>query len=195
MKPLFNLRLLLTTMTKSLALSAILFACTDSNDVTPSATPVDEIASSESMTGKQGYPGAREGWGPETPNFNLQAILRGENGGFGLVKFRQPNDDKLVVYLDVWVRNLEPNTSYELQRAVDTNLDGNCTSTSWLTLGKGLEPQTIDTDDKGTGTAQLWRSVAAFPVGSTFDIHFRVVKVSTMAEVLSSDCYQFTISQ
>jgi hypothetical protein len=53
-------------------------------------------------------------WGPETPNFNLQVILGGE--GFGLVKFRQPNDDDLVIYLDVWVRDLEPNTSYLLQR-------------------------------------------------------------------------------
>jgi len=25
-------------------------------------------------------------WGPETPNFNLEVVLRGE--GFGLVKFR-----------------------------------------------------------------------------------------------------------
>jgi len=45
-------------------------------------------------------------WGPETPNFNLEVILRGD--GFGHVKFRQPNDDALIVYLDTWVRGLEP---------------------------------------------------------------------------------------
>lgn len=134
-------------------------------------------------------------WGPETPNFNLEIILRGENGGFGHVKFRQPNDDLLVINLDTWVRDLAPNTAYLLQRAVDTNVDDDCTSASWLTLGKGLTPQAIVTDDAGTGREELWRSVAAFPVGSTFDIHFRVIQQSNSAVVLESECYQFTISQ
>src|SRR5688572_6144269 len=131
-------------------------------------------------------------WGPETPNFNLQVVLRGQ--GFGLVTFRQPNDDALIINLDAWVRNLTPNTSYQLQRAVDTTIDGTCTSTSWLTLGKGLTPATIDTDGKGSGRAELFRSVAAFPVGSTFDIHFQVVEAISGAVVLQSDCYAFTIS-
>src|SRR6476659_3303945 len=67
-------------------------------------------------------------WGPETPNFNLEVVLRGE--GFGLVKFRQPNDEAFIIHLDVWLRDLAPNTSYLLQRAVDTNVDDNCTSTA-----------------------------------------------------------------
>ena len=132
-------------------------------------------------------------WGPETPNFNLEVILRGD--GFGLVKFRQPNDDALIINLDTKVRGLEPNTAYVLQRAADTNLDGICSSTSWLTLGKGLDPQTITTDDRGTGEESLFRSVAALGVGATFDIAFRVVNVATSAVVLTSDCYRYTISQ
>jgi hypothetical protein len=132
-------------------------------------------------------------WGPETPNFNLEVILRGD--GFGLVKFRQPNDDALVINLDTKVRGLEPNTAYVLQRAADTNLDGICSSTSWLTLGKGLVPQTITTDDRGTGEESLFRNVAALGVGATFDIAFRVVNVATSAVVLTSDCYRYTISQ
>ena len=132
-------------------------------------------------------------WGPETPNFNLEVILRGD--GFGLVKFRQPNDDALIINLDTKVRGLEPNTAYVLQRAADTNLDGICSSTSWLTLGKGLVPQTITTDDRGSGEESLFRNVAAFGVGATFDIAFRVVKVATSAVVLTSDCYRYTISQ
>lgn len=131
-------------------------------------------------------------WGPETPNFNLEVVLWGQ--GLGLVKFRQPNDAELIIYLDTWVRDLSANSSYQLQRAVDTTIDGTCTSTSWLTLGKGLTPATIDTDDRGTGRAELFRSVAAFPVGSAFDIHFRVVDAATGATVLQSDCYEFTIS-
>lgn len=132
-------------------------------------------------------------WGPETPHFNLEVVLRGD--GFGLVKFRQPNDDALIIYLDTKVRGLEPNTAYVLQRAADTNLDGICSSTSWLTLGKGLVPQTITTDDRGTGEESLFRSVAALGVGATFDIAFRVVNVATSAVVLTSDCYRYTISQ
>ena len=140
-----------------------------------------------------GLPGSLASWGPETPNFNLQVILRGE--GFGLVKFRQPNDDALIIHLDTWVRDLAPNTSYLLQRAVDVTVDDHCTSTAWLTLGKGLQPQSITTDASGTGREELFRSVAAFPVGSEFDIHFRVIHEATSNVVLSSECYQFTISQ
>ena len=131
-------------------------------------------------------------WGPETPNFNLEVILRGD--GFGHVKFRQPNDDKKVVYLDTWLRGLAPNRSYLLQRAVDTTIDDNCTSSAWLTLGKGAAPQTIDTDDRGTGTAELFRDLSAAATGMTFDIHFRVIDAATSAVVLESACYQFTVS-
>ena len=132
-------------------------------------------------------------WGPESPPFNLQVVLRGD--GFGLVRFRQPNDEELVIHLDTWVRGLEPNTSYVLERAAEPNPDGVCTSTAWLTLGKGLVPQAITTDARGTGRESLFRSVAAFGVGASFDIQFRVVNVATGAVVLTSDCYQYTITQ
>ena len=132
-------------------------------------------------------------WGPETPRFNLEILLRGD--GFGLVRFRQPNDDVRFVYLDTWVRGLAPNTSYRLQRAVDTNLDGECTSTAWLTLGKGSQPQSITTDADGTGREELFRDLGAFAPGSRFDIHFRVIEEGSGAVVLTSQCYQFTVSQ
>ena len=128
-------------------------------------------------------------WGPETPPFNLEVILRDVTGGpgFGHVKFRQPNDADKIVYLDTWVRDLAPNHSYVLQRAVDTMLDGNCTSTAWLDLG------TITTDDRGTGRAALSRNLAALATGAQFDIHFRVIDALTSAPVLQSDCYRFTV--
>ncbi len=133
-------------------------------------------------------------WGPETPSFNLEVILRGE--GFGLVKFRQPNDDARIIYLDVWLRDLAPNTSYQLQRATDTNVDDDCTGTNWLTLGKGTSAQSITTDANGAGREKLFRNLAAFLPGSEFDIHFRVIEEGDpTAVVLTSMCYQFTISQ
>ena len=135
-------------------------------------------------------------WGPETPNFNLEVVLRDVTGGpgFGLVKFRQPNDADKTIYLDTWVRDLAPNHSYRLQRAVDTIVDDNCTSTAWLTLGKGLVPQAITTDEKGTGREELFRNLATVPVGSQFDIYFRVIDDATGAVVLESGCYQYTLS-
>ena len=168
-----------------IVLAATLAACgrQPSSPVSPSA-----------VAGPRGEP-ASSPWGPEAPNFNLEVILRGDNVGFGLVRFRQRNDDQLVILLDTWVRGLQPDTSYLLQRAVDTTLDGVCTSTAWLTLGKGLTPQTITTDGSGTGREELWRSVSAFPVGATFDIHFQVIEQATSEVVLQSGCYQFTISQ
>jgi len=130
----------------------------------------------------------------ETPPFNLEVILRGEGNAFGLVKFRQDVDPSKIITLDTWVRDLEPNHNYLLQRAVDpiNVVDGDCTSTSWLTLGKGLIAQSIITDATGTGKEQLWRDITAVPSGSGFDIHFRIVDAVNMAVVLTSDCYQYT---
>jgi hypothetical protein len=135
-------------------------------------------------------------WGPETPHFNLEVVLRPAAGGdgFGLVKFRQPNDENTIVYLGVWIRDLTPSHGYYLQRAVDTVVDGNCTGTGWLTLGKGPIPEVITTDERGTGRAALFRAVPPM-LGMEFDIHFRVVDATTGAVVLQSGCYQYTVSK
>ena len=132
----------------------------------------------------------------DTPNYNLEVLLRpaGSGDGFGHVKFRQAgNDDAEMIDLDVWVRDLAPDTEYLLQRATDANLNGSCTGTNWLTLGRGTVPQSITTDDKGTGTADLFRILTSAP-GSTFDIFFRVVRKSNpTVAVLQSECYQFSV--
>lgn len=133
------------------------------------------------------------------PGANLEVILRPTAGapdnGFGLVKFRQPKDAFKIVYLDVWVRDMAPNHSYSLQRAVDTNVNDDCTGTSWLTLGQGMAPQAITTDETGTGRANLWRDLSTIPNGTTFDIHFRVIDAGIKAVVLESACYQYTVTQ
>jgi hypothetical protein len=138
-------------------------------------------------------------WGPATPNFNLEVVLRpvagGPDSGFGLVKFRQPKDIDRIVYLDVWVRDLAANRSYNLQRATDTNVNDACTGTNWLTLGQGLVPQAITTEETGTGRADLFRNLSTIPLGTEFDIHFRVIDAATSAVVLESACYQYTVSQ
>ena len=157
-----------------------------------------------------GSSGASAGppWGPETPPFNLQVILHdvaGDNG-FGHVKFRQPNDDARVIYLDTWVRDLPPNHAYLLQRQVDLQADGDCADpslSSWLTLGEGfaLPPTPITTDDRGTGKTALFRDLdppgpmTGPPPGMPFDIRFRVVDAANpLAPVLQSECYVFTVS-
>ncbi len=147
-------------------------------------------------------------WGPETPPFNLEVILRDAAGGtgFGHVTFRQPNDDARVIYLDTWVRDLLPSHAYLLQRQVDLIADDDCADTSlssWLTLGEGpaLPPTPITTDDRGTGRAALFRDLdppgplTGPPVGTPFDIHFRVVDAANpLAPVLQSGCYVFRVS-
>jgi hypothetical protein len=142
---------------------------------------------------------AGQSWGPATPNFNLEVILRsvagGPESGFGLVKFRQPKDAERIVYLDTWVRDLASSHDYYLQRATDTNVNDDCTGTNWLTLGEGLLTAAIVTDDTGTGRASLFRSLAALPLGAQFDIHFRVIDAETSTVVLESACYQYTVSQ
>src|SRR5207247_9444249 len=106
----------------------------------------------------------------------------------GVVKFCHPNDADKSVYLDVWVRDLAPNHSYNLQRATDTNVNDACTGLNWLTLGQGLVPHAITTDETGTGRADLFRNLATIPLDTPFDIHFRVIDTETSAVVLESAC-------
>jgi hypothetical protein len=132
-----------------------------------------------------------------SPNRNLEIILRG--AGFGHVKFRQPKDDATIIYLDTWVRDLKPNTNYQLQRATDFVIDDVCTGgttnpADWLTLGQGLTPKAITTDERGTGREALFRTLPLTFVGAVFDIHFRVVEQATQVVVLESECYQFEVS-
>ena len=111
----------------------------------------------------------------------------------GVVIFRQPRDVNKVAFLDVTVVNLAPNHSYVLQRATDSTVDDHCTGTNWLTLGRGLDPQAITTDERGFGQAHLFRDLTAIPNGTRFDIHFRVVDPLTSAVVLMSSCHQFAV--
>jgi hypothetical protein len=135
-------------------------------------------------------------WGPESPPFNIEVVLRDISGGdgFGLVKLRQPNDGDKIIYLDTWVRDLAPGHEYLLQRAVDTTLDGVCSGTAWLTLGEGLTPRSIVTDDGGSGRAALFRNVGMLPTGASFDIKFQAVDAGTGVPVLVSGCYRYTVT-
>src|SRR2546429_5716079 len=108
---------------------------------------------------------------------------------------RRPPRSTLFPYTTLFrSRDLQPNTGYQLQRATDANVNDDCTGTNWLTLGMGAVPQSITTDSRGTGQAALFRNLAAFAVGSTFDIHFRVIDAGG-AVVLESSCYQFVVTQ
>jgi len=180
--PRFSLRLSI-----AIAMSCATLACSGGGaPTTPSAAAA---AGPQSLNASGAGPVAARA---AQPPFNLEAILRGD--GFGHVKFRQEkNSEANIINLDVWVRDLAPNASYSLQRAVDTVLDGTCTSTSWLTLGQGLTPQPIVTDAGGTGRAELWRDLSAFAPGTGFDIHFRVIEIGTTNVVLQSDCYRFVV--
>jgi hypothetical protein len=130
---------------------------------------------------------------------NFLALLRPVSGGpahaFGVVLFRQPHDAENFVFLDVWTLGLAPNHSYSLQRATDSIVDGDCQGTNWLTLGRGVEPQAIETNEVGFGRAHLFRDLGEVPDGTQFDIQFRVIDSVTQDIVLVSSCHQFTVSR
>jgi hypothetical protein len=158
-------------------------------------SPLAPQAATNTLTTVSGSSVSNSASAAVKPNFNLEVILRAPNDGdaFGHVKFRQANDAATVIDLGVWVRDLSPNTHYRLQRAVDTVIDDQCTSTSWLTLGKGLVAQDLITDDTGTAREDLFRVITS-PPGGAFDIRFRVVTTAASpVVVLASDCYQFFI--
>jgi len=144
---------------------------------------------------KQQVSSASKGNSSVEPQYNLEVVLHGEGNRGGHIHFTQDRDAAKIIELNTKVHNLEPNREYLLQRAVDAInvVDGNCTSTSWLTLGYGLTPHTILIDEKGNGEDILWRDVTAIPTGSSFDIHFRVIDAITLNVVLVSDCYEYTV--
>ncbi len=134
--------------------------------------------------------------GPDDSGFNLNVILRGDaklSVGSGYLEFRQDPDTARIIDLNTWVHNLAPNHSYLLQRAVNPITDPGCLSTTWLTLGVGLQPQDIQTDSKGNGHADLWRAVTSVARGTMFHIHFQIVDATTLSLVLKSDCYDYTV--
>jgi hypothetical protein len=116
-----------------------------------------------------------------------------KSSGFGFIKFRQDPNVPLTITLDTWVFNLTPNHDYLLQRAVNPITDNDCSSTAWLTLGKGLVSQPIQTDAFGNGMENLFRNVPASAEGTTFRIHFQIIDAVSLATVLTSDCDQYTV--
>jgi hypothetical protein len=131
--------------------------------------------------------------------YNINVTLRPNTdkekpgAGFGFIKFRQDPDTARIITLDTWVANLLPNHDYQLQRAVNPITDADCTSTMWLTLGEGLVPKAIHTDNKGNGQANLFRDITAIARGTEFRIHFQIIDAETLSPVLFSDCDQYTV--
>ena len=134
---------------------------------------------------------------PDIGPYNLDVILHSKGKNFastGFIKFRQDAGVPLTITLGTWVINLQPNHSYLLQRAVNPIADvTGCSSTAWLTLGKGLQPLAIHTDGHGAGEADLFRNVPASLKGTSYHIHFQVVDSVSLTPVLVSECYDYTI--
>lgn len=188
---------LLTRGSAGVALVAMFVAAIACSQNPLSPTAAGSAGSTSTGSGGSSGPSASPGNGPETPPFNLEAVLRpsGDGSGFGLVKFRQPTDDLRRIYLDTWVRDLAPNAHYYFQRAVNSVLDGACTGESWLTLGDGPVVRPLLTNDRGTGRDTFYRDLPQNFVGQKFDIHFRIVASPNppYGETLRSGCYQFVV--
>ena len=187
MKTFFSQHPVLSASLKFFGFLLIVSACADDPEIVP-VKPEQALQNSDEMANaRQSNSNGQE------YNLNVLLLPNEKNHAMGFVKFRQHEDGAQFINLDTWVHGLEPNTNYLLQRAVDTVLDGNCTGITWITLGKGLDPFPIATNSWGMGKAELFRSVSAIAVGTSFDIHFQIVKESTMEVVLTSDCYQYTV--
>ncbi|HTQ64905.1 MAG TPA: hypothetical protein VMI12_08910 [Puia sp.] len=128
-----------------------------------------------------------------TPPFDMDVVLGDDHEAAALIKFRQDPDPAQIVTLDTWVINLKPKHAYLLQRAVNPFPATDCTSTTWLTLGKLLVPQAIHTDFFGNGHEELSRDLSSAAKGTQFRIHFQIIDSVTSATVLTSDCYAFTV--
>ena len=70
-------------------------------------------------------------------NLNVELFGSSKSSARGFIAFRQDPATPKIITLDTYVHHLQANHEYQLQRAVDpiNVVDGNCTSTTWLTLG------------------------------------------------------------
>jgi hypothetical protein len=133
---------------------------------------------------------------PLNPLYDLDVRLQSDSkdGGDGFIKYRQNPDTARVITLDTRVTHLLSNHSYLLQRAVNPIADiTGCSSNAWLTLGEGLQPKSLVTNTHGDGSAKLWRDITGIPRGTAFHIRFRIVDEATLAPVLTSDCFDYTV--
>jgi len=137
---------------------------------------------------------------PFTPPYDINVLLKPFDDGktrplndAGYIKFRQDPDTARIITLETWVHGLTPKHAYLLQRAVNPITDADCTSTAWLTLGKGLVAQAIHTDAGGNGHEELWRDVTAIARGTQFRIHLQIVDSVTKAPVLVSDYEMYEV--
>ncbi|MEO6684110.1 MAG: hypothetical protein ABIN48_14905 [Ginsengibacter sp.] len=104
---------------------------------------------------------------PFNPLYDLNVSLKsiGKDAGVGFIKFRQDPDTARVITLDTWVKNLRPNHSYLLQRAVNPIADViGCSSTAWLTLGEGLQSKSILTNARSMATQNYDAIFQVLPV-------------------------------
>jgi hypothetical protein len=132
-----------------------------------------------------------------SPNRSQQVMLHGS--GWGRVQFRQPEDGEARIFFITWLRELKTNTTYLLQQAIDPIVDGVCTvgttnPAEWLTIGVGTKPFTITTDERGSFHAPLSRTLPRRLVGTTFDIHLRIIEEASKAVVQKSGCFQFQVN-
>lgn len=119
--------------------------------------------------------------------------------GWGRIVFRQPEDGEAKIFFITWLRELKPNTTYLLQQAIDPIVDGVCTGgttnpAEWLTIGVDTKPLPITTDERGSFHAPLRRTLPRRLVGTTFDIHLRIIEEATEAVVQKSGCFQFQVN-
>jgi hypothetical protein len=132
-----------------------------------------------------------------SPNRHQLVMLHGS--GWGRVVFRQAEDGKARIFFITWLRELEPNTTYLLQQALDSVADGICTGgvtnpDEWLTLGVGTKPWPITINALGSFHGPLYRTLPRRLVGTTFDSHLRLIEEATQAVVQKSGCFQFQVN-
>jgi hypothetical protein len=112
--------------------------------------------------------------------------ISGQGTGHVLVSPTAQDRPNFAVQVEVNVRDMLPNSTFTVQRAVDLNPDGVCTQASgWLTNGP------ITTSEGGAGAAHFFvERSAPFVSGVRFDVVFRVIGNGTE---LRSDCMTVTV--
>ena len=177
-----------TTMFQAILVLGLLFSlngCQKDAPLRPDAQALNGDTKSPAESAAELYP------------FNLNVTLvdasNSESKSFGYIEFRQNPDTARIITLTTTLARLKPNHAYMLQRAVDPITSTACLSVSWLTLGLGLIPYSITTNNEGNAKTQLWRAVTSIARGTAFYIHFQVVDTESLQVVLVSDCYQYQV--
>lgn len=123
--------------------------------------------------------------------FNYTIEMYGADDTRGVIRFSHKPDDDIII-LNIYAHDLPADHRYHLQYAIDTDLNGQCAATNWVSAGDHTTEFDMEADRTGAIIEEYKIPASRMLNGSSFDIRFQL-KDQTSEVVLTSTCYPYRV--